>query len=53
MCEVIFNKLEWIKEELPHTKLPEVERDEHIDTIRYAQTILGMLDENKIRSVIK
>jgi hypothetical protein len=40
----------WLKEHLD----PTADEDaEHLDTIGYAQNILGMLDEKKLRKIIK
>jgi hypothetical protein len=44
LCEVFYNKLEWVKENLLE--------DEHIDTIIQVQELLLLLNENKIKTIL-
>jgi hypothetical protein len=52
VCEVLFNKLEYLKQYVELSAGDE-SVEEHIESIRCAQTILGMLNEEKLRRAIK
>lgn len=46
ITEVFYCKLQWIKEDLSLNK------EEHLDTIEQIQTLLSLLDEEKIKRIL-
>lgn len=48
LCEVLYNKLEWVKENIANN----IEDEEHYDTLTEVQILLSLLSEKKIKSIL-
>lgn len=48
LCEVFYNKLEWVKENIEIS----LEDMEHYDTLEQVQVLLSLLSEEKIKSIL-